>query len=119
MDAIKNREQFDNLFRFPTVGNGNHRIPFRNHSQVSMAGFCGMQKKGGQSDACKRGCDFSPNQSGFPNPCDHQVFALVQVAHDLDELGIDPAFQSRYSLALNAKNPAGGFNDQPVILIFR
>jgi hypothetical protein len=41
------------------------------------------------------------------------------VAHDLDELGIDLAFQSRYSLALNAENPAGGFNDQPVILIFR
>ena len=61
---------------------------------------------------------FFSNQPGFPNSRNSKVLALVQMAHDLDELRIDPALQSRYSLTLNIQNSAGGFDDRLIILIF-
>ena len=90
LQALQRFEQADDFFGFAAVGDGQDGVAAREHAEIAVQRFGGMQEEGWRAGAGKRGGDFSADEAGFAHAGDDDAaFAGEQEVDGFFEAGVE------------------------------
>jgi hypothetical protein len=110
LEALEGFEKADDLFGFAAVRDGEHSVTTREHSEITVQGFGGMQKEGRGAGAGKSGGNFSSDKAGLAHARDDDAaFASKEQVDGAVESGVQASEDVLDGLGFDLKDVARGW----------
>jgi hypothetical protein len=87
-EPFEDGEDEEDLFGFAAVGEGDDGVARRDHAEVSVDGFGGVEEVGGGSGGAESGCDLVGDNAGFADSGEEDVVHTLrcdEMVHDRGE----------------------------------
>ncbi len=108
-DTSRISDEVGEFGRFAAVGQQHQRIGARDHAQVAVACFSGMDEVRGRPGRCQRGCDFARDVTAFSHAADDDApFDLQHCVDGAREIAVQRLAQRGQRITSVIQDPTRG-----------